>query len=184
MTKYSLSYLLLLLIISCSNTKSIGFVYQQNFDFSSVKNYSLYNRNSLFSDTQNLLDTRRNAIEIAIERSMSKQNFNYIEPEKADLIIAYHLLNGNRSEYSKYNEIVRFCTNCLRSSTWNIENKYSSIEQGSLVIDVVDTKQNRSVWRSIHPLKLKVQDNSAESNLRINSAIQSMLAKLPSHQVN
>jgi hypothetical protein len=159
--------------------KEAGVVYHDSFDFTKVKSYSLYNRNSAFTETQNLLDTRRNAIEIAIERTMANKKFSYEELEKADVIVTYHVLNGKLGDYSKYNEVVHFCIHCLRATTWQKERQYSPANRGSLVIDLVDPKQNRSVWRSIHPLDIKEEENSAETNDKIKQTVNLMLEQYP-----
>jgi len=171
--------LLFTFLSACSGVKKAGVVYHDSFNFSEVKSYSLYDRNSDFSETQSLLDTRRNAIEIAIERTMAKHNFSYEELDKADVIVTYHVFNGRRNDFSKYNETVHFCTHCLRATTWKTEQQYSLINRGSLILDLVDPKQNRSVWRSVYPLDIEAKENSAETNDRIKQAVSAMLAEYP-----
>jgi len=170
---------LFILLNACSNIQNVGVVYHDNFDFSQVKSYSLYNRNSPFTDSQSLIDIRRNAIEIAIERSMSNQKFNYVEPEQANVIVTYYLLNDMPKEYEKYNNVVRFCVQCLRANTWQTTNQYSNLSKGSLIIDLVDPKKKRSVWRSAYPLNIDAKDNSAEQNEKILQAVSLMLAQYP-----
>ncbi|MDX2367411.1 MAG: DUF4136 domain-containing protein [Colwellia sp.] len=179
MLKTLSTILLCVLLSACSSNHKAGVVYHDRFDFSQVKNYSLYNRNSPFTDSQNLIDTRRNAIEIAIEHTMSSKKFNYAEPEHADVIITYYLFNGNLGEYSNYNKVVRFCITCLRANAWKTINQYSSIAKGSLILDLVDPKNKRSVWRSYYPLDIDVKDNSAELNDKIQHTVSLMLALYP-----
>lgn len=179
MFKKIITPILFIFICACSSVKKAGVVYHDNFDFSTVKSYSLYDRNSPFTETQSLLDTRRNVIEIAIERTMASKKFSYQPLDTADVIVTYHVFNGKRSEYAKYNEAVRFCTECLRATTWKTDQQYSSINRGSLVIDLIDPKQKRSVWRSIYSLNLKPKENSAETNDKIKQAITAMLAEYP-----
>jgi len=175
--------LLCVFLNACSSSpRSAGVVYHENFDFSQVKSYSLYNRNSPFTDSQNLIDSRRNAIEIAIERTMGNQGFTYAEPEKTDLIVTYYLRNYVADEYAKYNQIVRFCEQCLRASTWQTVNQYSNVTKGSLVLDLVDPKKKRSVWRSVYPLNIDTKDNSAEINDKIQQAVNLMLAQYPQRE--
>jgi len=179
MYKVIVVIVLVVFLNACSSSKIAGVVYYDNFDFSRVKSYSFYDRNSAFSETQSLLDNRRNAIEIAIERTMASKQFNYTEIENTDLIVTYHLFDGKHGDFSNYNKAVRFCTHCLRASTWQTERQYSSVKAGDLVLDLVDPKKNRSVWRSVFPLKFKEKDNSAEINDRIKLAIAAMLAEYP-----
>lgn len=167
------------LLCACAGVKKAGVVYHDSFDFSAVKSYSLYERNSPFTETQNLIDTRRNAIEIAIERTMASKKLSYQLIDNADVIVTYHVFNGKRFEYRNYNEMVRFCTRCLRATTWITEQQYPPVKQGSLVVDLVDPKQKRSVWRSVFPLGLKPKENSADTQERIKLAISTMLAEFP-----
>lgn len=171
--------LLFILLNACSSNDNVGVVYHDNFDFSQVQSYSLYNRNSPFTDSQSLIYTRRNAIEIAIERTMSINRFNYAEPEHADVIVTYYLYNGKPREYSNYNEVVRFCVHCLRANAWQTNNQYSNPRKGSLILDLVDPKNKRSVWRSTYPLYIDVKDNSAELNEKIQQAVNLMLELYP-----
>ncbi len=171
--------LIFTLLSACSSNHKTGVVYHEGFDFSEVKNYSFYHRNSAFTDSQNLIDARRNAIEIAIERTMENNNFNYLEPEQADVVVTYYLFDGNVREYSAYNEVVRFCIQCLRASTWQTDNQYLSLKKGNLIIDLVDPHSKRSVWRSAYPLGIKAKDNSAKLNEKTQQAVNLMLALFP-----
>jgi hypothetical protein len=170
------------LLCACSSVEKAGVVYHDSFDFLGVKSYSLYERNSLFGESQNLLGTRRNSIEIAIEKTMAKKKFSYETLEKADVIITYHVFNAKGKEYANYNETVRFCAHCLRATAWQTDQQYSSISKGSLVLDIIDPKQHRSVWRSIYPLEIEVKENSAETNQRIIQAVSAMLDKYPKNK--
>lgn len=176
----TLSIILLFSLLSaCSINRDAGVVYHENFDFSQVKSYSLYNRNSPFTGSQNLIDMRRNAIEIAIERTMGNQGFTYVEPEKTDLIVTYYLRTNVADEYAKYNKIVRFCEQCLLANAWQTTNQYPNLTKGGLILDLVDPIQKRSVWRSVYPLDIDVKDNSAELNVKIQQAVNLMLAQYP-----
>jgi hypothetical protein len=170
---------LLILLTACSTSYDAGVVYHGSFDFSTIQNYSLYDRNSEFTEAQSLIDSRRNAIEIAIERTMAKQQFNYVPVEQADIIVSYYVVKGSKADYFSYNKLVGFCQHCLRSSSWNTENIFPNITRGSLILDLISPTKKRSIWRSAYPLDLKDDDNSATTNNKIKHAVVSMLAKYP-----
>ena len=171
--------LFFILLSACSSTHNFGVVYHERFDFSQVKNYSLYNRNSPFTDSQSLLDTHRNAIEISIESTMASLGFEYITLEKAGLIVTYFVVNGNSKEYARYNEVVKFCVHCLRASTWQSNQQPLKNPVGSLIVDLIDPKTQRSVWRSAYPLESDSKDNSAQLNAKIRQAVTVMLSQYP-----
>jgi len=57
-------------LLSCSSSRPAFSKYQTSFNFSKVTSYALYNRNSDFTDFQNLSDATRNSIELAIEQGI------------------------------------------------------------------------------------------------------------------
>ncbi|PKI17727.1 DUF4136 domain-containing protein [Colwellia sp. 12G3] len=153
--------------------------YHSSFDFSQVKKYSFYQSDSTFFDSQSLSHSQRNRIEIAIEKSLNAQDFVYSDLENADIIITYHLVKRNKKNYQDYNKAVLFCPHCLKANTWQQDNNAWSVYPGGLIIDLVDPKKNRSVWRSIYPLKYKQKDNSKIQNEKIMEAVDIMLMQYP-----
>ena len=166
--------LCLLGISACSSNQS-PVVYYNSFDFSEVKSYSFYPPGSKFLETQSLNYAQRNRVEIAIENSLNSQGFSYSEFSEADIIITYYFVTKHVKHYEKYNEIVRFCSRCLKASTWKDNDISWKATPGGLIIDLVNPKNNRSVWRSIYPLNYKVKDNSKEQNDKIKEAVTTML---------
>ena len=159
-------------------------VYQTSFDFSKVQTYSIYQRNSTFTETQNLTDTKRNSIEIAIEKSLEKQGLEYQEVDQADIVITYHLLNGKRNDYHDYNKAVLFCHHCLKANNWHKGDNDLKVAFGSLIIDLIDPQKKRSIWRNIAPLKLKAKENSQVTNEKIQQEVLMMLQQYPTEKLN
>ena len=177
--KIFLICLLLTLLNACSSFKKAGAVYQTRFDFSQVENYSLYQRNADNIVWQSISDATRNRIEIAIEKSMNKQGFSYSELDNADVIVSYHLISKTAENLSQYNKTVRYCTYCLIASTWQSESKNWKVTAGNLIIDLIDVKTKRSVWRSVYPLDINSRDNALQTNNKITATISLMLALYP-----
>jgi hypothetical protein len=171
-----LSSFLTIYLSACSSNNNA--LYHNDFDFSAVKTYSMYSRNSEFSDTQSLTDTLRNSIEIAIENHMEKHDFFYNDAESSDLIVTYHVVDKT-SDYKDYNKAVLFCQQCLIASNWQQGKDKFRLAKDSLIIDLIDPKRKRSVWRSIQPLKIKDKDNSIEVNEKIYQAVYDMLIQYP-----
>ena len=172
-----------MLFAACSATKQAGVVYQTRFDFSQVSSYSIYERNSEIIEFQSINDVTRNGIEFAIEKSMEQRGFSYSELGKADLIVSYHLIGQGGADLSQYNKSVLYCSYCLRASAWQSEQKNWKLSSGSLIIDLVDPKTKRSVWRSVYPLNIDLADNSRKMNNNIKSAISAMLAMYPTVKI-
>jgi glutaredoxin len=168
-----------LFLSACSSVPDAGAVYQTRFDFSQVKTYSMYERNSEFREFQSIDDITRNGLELAIERAMDDKGFLYSNIDLADLIVSYHIIGKGGKDYALYNKAVLYCDYCLRANTWQTENKNWKISVGSLILDFVDPKTKRSVWRGVSDLDIDVEDNSRKSNEKIIMAIKSLLALYP-----
>jgi hypothetical protein len=175
-----LSYLALIInLVACSSMNSATTSFRDGFDFSAVESYSTYGRNSAFGDLQNLNDTIRNTIELAIEQGFNENGFRYKIFTKADILIAYHVLDNNFAELKKYDQQVKYCGYCLRAGKNTRLELEKKLEPGSLILDIIDPKNQRSVWRSIYPLGFKPQDNSREMQEKISKAVDSMLRDYP-----
>lgn len=164
---------------SCSASLDAGAIYQTTFDFSKVERYGLYDRNAAFNDSNNVSDTLRNTIELAIERSADKKGFIYSDIAQADLVITYYIIDSNKASLSAYNQQVLYCDYCLRANNWHSDNKNWELKPGHIIIDLIDPKSKRSVWRSAHPLKLKVKESSRIAREKIQEIITAMLEEYP-----
>lgn len=180
----SLSCLTLIsFLTSCSLSNAATTNFRGSFDFSTVESYSTYGRNSAFGDLQNLSDNTRNTIELAIEQGFDENGFHYKTLIKADIIIAYHVINDDVSELKLYNKQVKYCGYCLKLGQATRKDLKGNIRPGSLILDIIDPKSQRSVWRSIYPLGFKEKDNSQEEQKKISDAIDSMLQDYPKEKI-
>ena len=161
-------------LCGCSTQKSAVF-YQSTFNFSAIKEYSFYVSGSPFYNSQSLSHDQRNRIEIAIEKALSKKNLTYTKPANANIFVTYHLTKGSQTDYQAYNKVVRFCAVCLKANTWQQNNNQWQVYNNGLIIDLVDPAKQRSVWRSISPLKFDPKDSGAERNEKIINAVDDMI---------
>lgn len=166
-------------LVSCSSSKVATTSFRSNFNFTAVESYSTYGRNSAFGDLQNLSDSTRNTIELAIEQGFDDNGFHYKTIKKADIVVAYHVINRNFNELKRYNREVKYCGYCLKAGQASRKELEAKMLPGSLILDIIDPESQRSVWRSVYPLGFKEKDNSREMQEKINSAIENMLKDFP-----
>jgi len=181
MSRIHLSIVLFLFLNACSvNTTAYSRI-KKNFDFSKINSYSTFERNSLFSDFQNLGDATRNSIELAIEKIMDQRGLQYKKQKDAHVVIGYHLITRNFKELKAYNKGVKYCKLCLKWSDNKQKDQKWLLLPGSLILDVVDPIYNRSIWRSVLPLKIEAKDNSNDKQIKIRTALDLMLKQFPSN---
>ncbi|WDD99659.1 DUF4136 domain-containing protein [Thalassomonas actiniarum] len=181
--------ILILLLAGCSLQKSAGVRYQEKFDFGSVRAYSFLPRDSVANEEQNISDVMRNNIELALEQVLDDSGLHYTEARHSDLVVAYHLIQGqshgpyqigvNHQALKRYNLGVKYCEYCLKSGSDPGSRKLRRLDVGTLILDLLDPDNQRSVWRSIYPVKIKAEDNSRKVQEKIQTAIALMLAQYP-----
>ena len=170
--------LCLLLLCSCSAPKVAKVKYQEIFDFSTIQKYSLYKRDDEFNEWQLISDATRNDIEFAIENALDSQGFVYSSLEDSDVVITYHIVSGRASGLKKYNHGVNYCSYCLVNATTGLRADKLTIGPGHIILDAINAKTKRSIWRSGYPLNIKAKDNSQVAQEKIHQVIALMLRGL------
>lgn len=176
MTKIIFLSCFIFLISGCVSHQANRVSFSPLFDFSTVSSYSTYERSSSFSDWQAISDSMRNSIEIAIEKSMDYMGFHYQSPKNADVIVTYYLVGKNGKSLKRYNRGVNYCAYCLTSQHAVKADKYL-MTPGNLILDIVDTKSNKTIWRTSRSLDIKMKDNSREVQAKIEDAVIVMLGE-------
>jgi hypothetical protein len=169
--------------MSCSLSNTALTNYRGGFDFSTVQTYSTYDRNSSFAELQNISDTTRNSIEIAIEQVFDRNGFEFNTVTKADIVIAYHVVTHEIGDLQQYNKGVKYCGYCLKATQVSRKQLEKKFVPGSLIIDIINPSNSSSVWRSVYPLKIKEKDNSREVQEKIYNAIDVMLKDYPNNKL-
>jgi len=83
------------------------------------------------------------------------------------------------NQLRRYNQGVHYCQACLKMSMEDNDNIKIDTQPGALIIDLIDPKSKRSVWRSSYPLVIKEKENSQEKQTKIKQAISLMMDQYP-----
>lgn len=167
-------FLILMVLPSCGIKTSVQT--KEGFDFKQVKTFSVFPRSSEFVNLQELSDFQRNRIEMAIEQSMESHQYLYVDHEQADVVVSYFWAGRSLKELAKYNSKVKACIGCTKEEKSNYNRK---IRLSTLIIDVLDSKSYRSIYRNLTILKLNGKNNSEENQQIIASTVTDLLADFP-----
>lgn len=175
---YRLSiYLILpLCLIACSN-QNVTVKYQNKFDFSLVKTYRLFDRNSAYGSFQNLPDPLRNMIELSIEQKIDRKGYIYNESDNVDIVVAYYLVSYSNKALWDYSKGVKYCDYCLTSGTSANKGRID-LSPGNLLIDLLDAKDMKSIWRASAPIDFDPDDAVYEQQEKLNEVIGNMFGNL------
>jgi hypothetical protein len=187
-------------LLGCATVSQIPGHRSDYFKFEKVRTYSTFAPNSAFYQQQNIADDVRNMMDIVLEQTLAKKHVHHTELAQADVIVSYFFVDGDNKALAEYNKLVHLCVICEHDSQDRVNkgerhapgqmspskgNRNEHQRQASrkrtaewatgLIVDFIDPKTQRSVWRVYEDLTLSVKDNSRTRQQKITEAIEKML---------
>ena len=169
-----------LILGACSTTYTPESDVNLTYDFESVKSYSVVGdehlRNPLISDID------RERIDSAIDSSMQQRGKFEVTQNKADILISYFVVTKDKTKVNAYYS-GGYGHNCYRCD-YGYGGGVSHIStrdyvEGTLVLDVIDSDSQRSVYRSTLTKPLESYETPQERQQAITEAINDMMKQMP-----
>ena len=113
-------------------------------------------------------------IEGAVEKQLAAKGLQRASSGSPDLLIHYHASIDQRIDVNQTEREYNYCqtTNC---DSWVV-----NYEAGTLVLDIVDAKTNKLIWRGwAQDSVADVLKNPDREAAKIDEAVTRMLARLP-----
>jgi len=173
--------LTLVLLQACSGIP-VSQDFEQDFDFSGLKTFAWEpNENNEWglASSNELVDRR---IRSAIENTLSAQQFNQVDGEKADFLISYNVVVDQRIRSSNVSGGVsmgRSTRGRHGSIGVSTGSQIRTYEQGTLFIDMVDVASDMMVWRGISSQALPDLSDPQRLTDHINATVAKILAQFP-----
>lgn len=109
----------------------------------------------------------------AIEKGMAAKGYERAATGQADLLIHYHANVAQRVDVYGVDQGYGYCYQ-------NCEPQYADYEQGTLVIDLVDTRTNKVVWRCWAQNSMNgIIDNQDRLEKQVDESVTKMMMRLP-----
>ena len=181
-----------LLLAACASAPTPDIDYKQDYDFGKVRKIGFYDESGqVFGDNPlQLSDFQRERIDDALALELQKRGFDIVsDPAEADMLLSWHLGTQHKTDvrtyetpsygasYGRYGGYNRYSMyNCWNCS--NTEVRVSNYTEGTFIIDMIDPKMGKSVWRSVTQSKLKGKKDEDEPG-EINEAAARVLGAFP-----
>ena len=185
------------LLTACASappTPSVDF--NSSYDFAAVKTVALYRDAKLApgEDPLKISDMTRDRIESGLKTSLQTRGFTLVDNvQEADLLLSWHLVTEEKMDvrsyevpsattmgmygpgFYRYNTYSMYsCWSCMSTQTEVSVHEYT---QGTFVVDMIDPKVNRSVWRSVTSSRLKGEMGRDQS--KFDAAANLVLGSFP-----
>ncbi|MFK8050649.1 MAG: DUF4136 domain-containing protein [Halioglobus sp.] len=192
---YTAAFLLLLsACVSAPPKPDVDF--SPEYNFSGVAKVGFYEGSGVVSgDHPNQVsDMQRGRVDKSLRLAIESKGLTFVEdPAQADLLLSWHLSTqdktdvntyevavpgvgvGYRGYYGRYNRYSYYdCWSCMQTQT---EVSVRNYVEGTFIVDMIDPKVKKSVWRSVVHSKLKGKLENDQN--KYNAAGQLILADFP-----
>lgn len=116
----------------------------------------------------------KDVLQGAVERELAGRGLTLAGDEGADLLIHYHASVSRRLEVNQADRTHGYCAgeDCLSMA--------ASYEAGTIVLDLVDTRTNKVIWRGWMQDRLdSLVDDRDRMAERVGEGVAQMIARLP-----
>ncbi|HEX8027627.1 MAG TPA: DUF4136 domain-containing protein [Vicinamibacterales bacterium] len=115
----------------------------------------------------------QDTVQGAIEKRLAAKGYERATAGKADLLVHYHASVNQKVEVYNVDNEYGYCYG-------DCQPQFTDYEQGTLVIDVVDAKSNKVVWRGwAQDVMNGVIDNQDRLEKQVEKGIDRMMQMLP-----
>lgn len=182
-------FILICIFLSGCSAKKADVYFQHPLLLNNIKSYSLFPRNSSFSEQQNISDGLRNSIEIEIENSFEAKGFHYKPIEQADFIVSYQLLGKNYKNYKDkqleqgLKQGCKDCSSDLPNQTRSTRRQaqrgdFEKKETEAITIRLLDSKSRRTLWHASYPLNISTDDYNLAVQEKVRHAVKQLIHSL------
>jgi len=158
-------------MVGCS-TLEVNVDYDEGFDFAKVKSFKVMH-NVQEGESTLVNDRITKAIESELEQK------GYVKATKdVDLVFVYHYNAKDKVDIRTDYQMVGYGSFGYGGAMVARTNTYNYTE-GTIIIDALNPKTKKIVWRSVGTLELQEKETPQEKREYVNKIIKEMLEKYP-----
>ncbi|TLU66226.1 DUF4136 domain-containing protein [Thalassotalea litorea] len=186
---------LVVLLSACASSYKPEIDYNPEYNFSQIKSFTVLDAmQATKEDNQafnmHLSDLDNDRIIRAININLENKGLAAQSTEQADIQVRYQVVTKDKTRIRSYNTSFYSCWSCgPYYGGYNYGAPVNQVDvqdyvEGTLIIDMIDPKLKKSIWRS--QVSEAVKDNIPveEKQARIQELVDAMLASFQSPSVN
>lgn len=189
MTRTSVSVCLFVVAVALSaaacSTVRTNYDYDPDADFGAWQTYAWYPAESVERDLRFDSPLIRGRVEAAVDRVLASRGYRRVEDASPDFYVHFHLATDRRLDVRTLNRTYRagpahrgWGTLGWQGVGWT-ETRVSEVEEGILVIDLIDTAAAQLAWRGMATQRLPRNPTPETVSRQMDAAVQEILARFP-----
>lgn len=168
-------------ITGCSTTYRADTDRDENYDFQSIQSYFVVGDEQLKNPM--ISDIDRNRINDAIDSEFNLHGLISTDEENADVLITYFVVTKDKTKVRSAGHSPHYGYNSRFGHTYGYSYGATNISaknytEGTFVIDIVDNKTKKTVWRSTLIKPIKNYKSSASKEQAVTELINTMFADI------
>ena len=176
-----LGLLLLTMVTACSGI-SVSTDYTPDYDFSGLLSYRwLEPTDAISSDPiMNNSLTAGRIVRAVDEELLTKGYAQHRAGSEADFLVSYHITSREKIDVTTFHGHYGYypCWHC-GGLGWGSDVWVRQYTEGTVVIDVIEPKQRKLLWRGVSSRPLRKLKTPAERELYIKETINAILQNFP-----
>ena len=169
----------LMLLSACTTTLNAETDYSVDYDFNAIKSYHIVG--DAAAENPMLSDINRDRLNKAIAENLNGKGLASADQSSADVSIQYFVFTKDKTKVTTMpTTVVANCYRCRyhaigTASTVDVR-QYT---EGTLIVDVIDNKTTKTIWRSSLSKKMKNYDNAKERDEAVKISVEAIFREFP-----
>lgn len=168
----------------CNSKPHVDTDHQAGFDFATLKTFSVTETKQETKEDILISPFTLSHIHSAIEAELSKRYQSAAVGTKPDFIVSYHVVVEEKIDARSYNDMYGFGYYGVgyrhpRPYFLGTNTGINVYNQGSLIVDIVDGKTDKPVWRGVSEKRLSRGLAAKQQREILSKAVTEVLATFP-----
>lgn len=185
MIKHLVLLSLLPLILSACSSIDTQVDYDKEVDFSKLKTYSwLPDSKQRYADIRLNSDIFKKRIYNTVNKALAVRGYKEVT-QNPDFTLGYHVAIENKTSVNTMNDYYGYPRSGWGRNYYSQYDYYSAqttvyhYEEGSLILDLVDTKSKQLIWRGSAQAEVSKSRTAKQRDELIKKAVDKLFSQLP-----
>ncbi len=175
----------LLVLSACATKPYVETDYDQAYSFSGLKTFEVAETKQDFKDSILVSPFTLSHIQAVLQSELAKRYQAPVTGEKPDFVVSYHVVLEEKIDPRSYNQLYGFgwygrgYYPAPRPYFYGTNTGLRIYSQGSLIIDIVDGKTDKPIWRGVSEKRLSQGMSPQRQREILSMAVTEVIAEFP-----